>query len=241
MTFWGIDSESLEDIKGASVALSAAEMLETSNPSISAAFGTYALQLIENAIVLFGETPEFMDARQKIIQHISGKPVADEKQLDRFGSSIYMAAESSKYQKDLMQLAYLAYACTSIHGPMKAPIIHRMEKAEKGIGGIVVPPSGFAPQPDFNAPPSGYNAPPSGYNAPPSGYNAPPSGYNAPPSAANVPPPAPFNPYSSPEPEQTETKLEKLVIIAKESFRAGAYDIALTAMLAALKELETKV
>ena len=215
MTYWDINSDSLIDVRGVVSAIAAAEMLEKSQPLISAALGKYALYLIDNAIVIFGESPEFTDARQKIYSHIAGKPIADAKMLDRFGSAIYMEAESSPHKNELMGIAYLAFACTSIHGVMSKSVTQRMMKAEKMLEQSQTLPS---------------NEIPSGYQPPQPQTPAQPQ---APPQYPAAVEPEVFQPE--------DPKAQKLATIARESFAAGAYDIALTAMNALVKELENKI
>ena len=232
MSFWDIPPQVLLDIKGALPAISAAEMLEQSQPQISASLATYALQLIDNVVVTFGESPELSDARQKILAHVAGKQLADTKMLDRFGSSLYMAAESSPNKSELMGLAYLAYAASSIHGPMKKSVMQRLLKAEKGI----------SPE-SVSFTPSSSEMPPSG--APSSFVPSTPPPSQPQSDMPSQEPPSQFPPWMYQQGDEStdndDPKAQKLATIARDSFKAGAYDIALTAMLALVKELEVKI
>jgi len=204
MEFWGVDSSVLDQVDGATAVVSAAEMLETDYPVIAGAFGKYSMDLIDNAIVVFGENDEMIGAKRKIASHCSSLPIGSPKQLEDFAKTLVSKPNCSK---DLKKLAYLAFSAISIHGPLEEKIISQINLVDMSMQDA---PPGFVP----------------------GGFNQPPAGYVP---SNDVPPPHlmkksdDFGPKSKPE---------ILCEIARDAFRDGAYSIALTAVMAAIKELE---
>lgn len=222
MTYFNVSIEFAQTVPGLEIVLQFAEMMQSSLPTIAIAFANYGICLIDNFMVsIESQDPAGLAARNILKGLIAGKPCADAETLDSFGSKVMIAADISQNRVDLIKLAYIAFAATSVYGPMKNSTQNRLNRCtqileeattQAGMGDMLDDPSLDIPT------------------------NTP--------AASNpyTPQPAVTNSYYQPEPSMPteDPKHLKLAKIAQEAFREGAYDIALTAVMAAMKELEGK-
>jgi hypothetical protein len=222
--YCGINVTAFPDVPGLSALLSAAEMLQPKCPLISGSFVHYALALLQRSIASSGRadlSPALLPLQQTASQVRPGS-AGD---LERFGDALCAIADG-RTAADFYRLAYLAYASTSLFGQPSPRILQKITKTQQSIGSN----SKGAPQavPAYATGPSGYPTDddadlqiPSMYPGVddesleiPSGY---PGGIQIPASGGNGP---------------------ELTNLAYDAFCAGADDIALAAIGAALQEFQ---
>ena len=267
MTFCGLNTQLFESVPCLGALLSAAEMLQQTSPLISGAFMKYANALIENYLAQTGSTDELDAALAPFTQRANAAQAASARDLERFGDALVAAAEDDT-AVDFHKIAYLCYTATSIYGVMTSRVMQKMSKAEQilnsgtaafALGNIPSPPTGFPGYPSVG----GAGGPPvftpggGGAGGPPvftpgGGAGGPPvftpggGGAGGPPvftpggGGAGGPPvftPGGAPPAFNAQP-QTSQKAIDLTTLAKTAFQAGADEVALTAIMAAINELQ---
>lgn len=128
----------IQDVKGLIPVVSVAEMLKDSCPRISTTFYYYAYQLLDNHIITFGEDPTLIEYRNNIFQKVNLKMIVPANDLELFGDKLISFSTKSHNSQELKYIAYLAYAATTIHGPLNKKI--GMKLAEYDPTSINQPP-----------------------------------------------------------------------------------------------------
>ncbi|EAY15507.1 hypothetical protein TVAG_210370 [Trichomonas vaginalis G3] len=231
MTYFSVDENYAQTVPGLQSVLQFAEMLEKTCPTISVAFANYGAMLIDEYMISIGvQDPDGLAARNIIRGKINGKPCADAETLDSFGSKILIAAETSQNKIDLIKLAYIAFSATSAYGAMKQSTQARLNRCVQIL-------TDFSSQEGADYPDAGGDIDiPSGT---PGGAGVPPNPWDAPGASKYYQ----TTPEPAPEPEPTasdDPKCMKLAQIAQQAFKEGAYDIAITAIMACIKDLDSK-
>ncbi|EAX89498.1 hypothetical protein TVAG_324770 [Trichomonas vaginalis G3] len=128
--FFGIPEEEIESVSGLGPALSVAEMLSSKYPSISNAFLKYCSQLIENSIVMFDGEPSFIKLKEKVDSHIKESKIAKINELEKFADDLIQKYNKNPTVPELPKIAYMTYCVTSIHGPLKPEISKKLIAAQ---------------------------------------------------------------------------------------------------------------
>jgi hypothetical protein len=267
----GISTALVSGIPGVPALLSAAEMLHSKFPKISASFLHYAAALIENELATGGSNSGQAAALSQLRQSAQGLVPASSDELERFGDALLSFVEP-KTQTDFYSLAYLAYAATSLLGAPTARISQKIAKAQRFISGSAdnfnsAKPHGpvnptFGENPTFSTPglgpptfSPGAGGPPTfspGVGGPPTfspGVGGPPTfspGLGGPPTFSPDPVGYPsLSDSLSPDFETgplpsagANVKADQLIALALNAIRAGADNIAFTALHGAISEYQ---
>ena len=124
-----INTYVFNNIPGVPALISASELLSSLNPQISGSFLHYAEALVENSMAINGSNSELESAYAQLAAVSQYSPHSNPQQLEFFADSLITAAEGS-VALDLYELAYLAYACTSLYGPLSKRVSNKIQKVE---------------------------------------------------------------------------------------------------------------
>ena len=211
--YFDISSQELSNIQGLLPAISAAEMLQKEYPKISFALLEYSSQLIENNLVTFGSDQQTVDLLKKVKSKVKTLKIASVADLEKFADSL-ISSKNSQTSPELARLAALCYAATTIHGTINQKIAQKLINAQKLASPPVTDITSLYPT---------QNEPQNEAIEYPS---SPPSRPQRAASHSIVKPP-------------TEKPLHLILAeIAKEAFVHKDNDVALTALTAAITELQ---
>ena len=260
--FYGIDTSLFQDVHGVSALLSAAEMLSKQSPQISSAFVQFAAGLVENYLTQTGSSAEHDEAfapLMKLSNQMKENTKTSAAVVERFADAL-IAASDGQTAIDFCRLAYLAYNSMSIFGQVPQRVLLKLSKVETMIGvgkhDLNLTFSSALDETDYQSPSQTQEIQQSQYiptqttqqlpQPPP--YNPPPAHYfensQSTLSTQNIPTPNDTandsdNDFNEQEPKKADTKtIESLAQIAKDAFSAGQMDVALTAINAAIAELQ---
>lgn len=265
--FYGIDTSLFQDVHGVSALLSAAEMLSKQSPHISSAFVQFAAGLVENYLTQTGSSAEHDEAfapLMKLSNQMKENTKTSAAVVERFADAL-IAASDGQTAIDFCRLAYLAYNSMSIFGQVPQRVLLKLSKVETMIGvgkhDLNLTFSSALDETDYQSPSQTQEIQQSQYiptqttqqlpqppQFQPPPYNPPPAHYlensQSTLSTQNIPTPNDTandsdNDFNEQEPKKADTKtIESLAQIAKDAFSAGQMDVALTAINAAIAELQ---
>ncbi|KAK8890088.1 hypothetical protein M9Y10_034847 [Tritrichomonas musculus] len=265
--FYGIDTSLFQDVHGVSALLSAAEMLSKQSPQISSAFVQFAAGLVENYLTQTGSSAEHDEAfapLMKLSNQMKENTKTSAAVVERFADAL-IAASDGQTAIDFCRLAYLAYNSMSIFGQVPQRVLLKLSKVETMIGvgkhDLNLTFSSALDETDYQSPSQTQEIQQSQYiptqttqqlpqppQFQPPPYNPPPAHYlensQSTLSTQNIPTPNDTandsdNDFNEQEPKKADTKtIESLAQIAKDAFSAGQMDVALTAINAAIAELQ---
>ena len=112
--------------------LSAAEMLNDVSEleGISDSFITYADQLCQDYFANHPPNDEQLESYKQLRDASTIAGTASNEELENFGDRIMAEAEDSTLPDEMLRLAYLSYASTSIHGPISDRINKKLKRIE---------------------------------------------------------------------------------------------------------------
>lgn len=248
--YYGIDTSLFQDVQGVSALLSAAEMLSKQSPEISSAFIQYSAGLVENYLIQTGSSSEHDEAYAPLIKlsnEMKSTTKTSAKAVERFGDAL-IAASDGQNAIDFCRLAYLAYSSCSIFGRVPQRVLLKLAKVEAMIGveknnlnltysSVVDEIDEYQSSAPLSASQS-QNLQNNNQFENQQKQQQPPQ-----PQQLQQPPfmPVPQNSTENSDKNKNVTKtIEQLAEMAKDAFAAGQMDIALTAINAAISELQKK-
>ncbi|KAH0787022.1 polycystic kidney disease protein 1-like 3 [Histomonas meleagridis] len=132
--YCGIDASHFKEVNGIAVVLSAAEMLKGSFPNMQGTFLHYAAELIKKVIPNAESMPEKSVDMMTLNAMADGAACASVEELEKFGDALVSAAlTNASLAGELKRVAYVAYAATSLHGPISPVIQNKMQSIEGGL------------------------------------------------------------------------------------------------------------
>ena len=248
--YCSVDTAPFSSIPGAQALISASEMLSTVYPKISGSFLHYASALIQNSLATIPLTPNLNTAKQQLFTACQYAPHASPAELEQFGDSLLTGADGP-LSNALYDLAYLSYAATTLYKPISDRITTKIQKTQKKKSGeSITPTQGFPYSPSNNQ----YDQSSSLPNVPYTDFNQGLPQFTPGTPQFNQGPPQ-FTPSNDAQNnfnlppflqqsglqlnlDEHQQSILQLIELAKSEFKNGSKEIAYTAMLAAIKELE---
>lgn len=122
--YCGINCQSFQNIPSINALLSAAEMLQTSHPTISGSLKHYATSLLSNKIL--PTDPNY----QSLLQLSNQTPSASAIELEQFADALIASAQGP-YETDFYRLAYLIYGSISVQCQLPTRIMNKIHNAQQ--------------------------------------------------------------------------------------------------------------
>ena len=229
-----INIQAFNSIPGVPALISGSELLSSINPQISGSFLRYAEALVEKSLATQGINSDVESGYADLASASQYSSNATPQQLEAFADSLIAAADGPMAIV-LYELAYLAYACTSIYGPISKRVQNKIQKIEPTLTqktqDLSANSDSLSRTVFFLPNDTPFQFPKN--NVPNFSFPAPTTSD----SSTSLPP---FMQTSSITLSlgPNQQKALDLVELAKVQFKQGSKEVAYSAMIAAIKELE---